>query len=81
MIERNDATSMASHVFIMMLNLMVGPTPFEMNDEDILEEGMKFILNGLDYLHVGFVIEFETCYTTPRVIITTNSDSYNLVTQ
>lgn len=36
-----------------VLNWMVPPTPIELNFEDLFSEGMRFILNGRNYLCVA----------------------------
>lgn len=54
----ND-TLAPSHVF----NLRMGPTTVKMKLENISQEGMIFILNGLDYHYVGSTVEFWRSFT------------------
>lgn len=53
---------MPNYVFIIVLNRMVGPTPFQLKLEDLLVEGIRFILNGLDYRGVGPDRILAACY-------------------
>lgn len=51
-----------NHVsYMQMLNWMVGPTPIALKFVDISVTGMKFILNGPDYLSIGTTMEFKKC--------------------
>lgn len=47
------------HISIMVLNHMLEPTYFKLKLEDIALESMTFILNDVDYLHVGLRMEFQ----------------------
>lgn len=42
----------------MVLNSTVGPTHFELKLVDIVVEGMRFILNSLNYIYVSPMVEF-----------------------
>ena len=55
----HHASYFCSHV----INWMVDPTPFEVKLDDILQEGMRFILNSPNYLFVGPKMKFWTCVT------------------
>lgn len=48
-----------NHVF----NLTVGPMSMKVKYEGMSLEGMRFILNGPDYLYMCPVMEFKTCVT------------------
>lgn len=40
---------------------MMGPTLIELKSENMSQEGMGFILNDLNYLYVGPMMEISTC--------------------